>query len=150
MAPRGTSRRIADELRGQIRDGTVTSGAMLPSELQLSEQYGVARGTVRSALGMLVGEGLVEVVPGVGRKVVRSTSDHAIAATTYERIASDLSDRIKQGEFDEGTSLPSESVLVAKYQVSRNTVRRAYRLLRDSGIVVVRHGSGAFVRKNND
>jgi DNA-binding GntR family transcriptional regulator len=33
---------------------------------------------------------------------------------------------------------------MTEYQVSRNTVRRAYRQLVESGAVVVRHGAGAF------
>jgi DNA-binding GntR family transcriptional regulator len=33
-----------------------------------------------------------------------------------------------------------------QYGVSRNTARRAFKVLADSGVVVVRHGVGAFVR----
>lgn len=145
MAPRGTSRRIAEELRDRIRDGHLQPGTMLPSEAQLAEQHGVARGTVRSALGVLVKDGLVEVVPGIGRRIA-GDANGIEPTTTYERIAADLAERVHNGEFSSGEALPSEATLVEQYEVSRNTVRRAYRVLTESGIVVVRHGSGAFVR----
>lgn len=117
-------------------------GSLLPSEAQLCEQHGVARGTVRAALAVLVGEGVAEVIPGVGRRVVGGTGTDR--TTAYNRIAADISERIEGGEFSFDVALPSESVLMGQYGVSRNTVRRAYRVLRDSGVVVIRHGEGAF------
>jgi DNA-binding GntR family transcriptional regulator len=145
VAPRGTYRKIADDLRRQVAAGDLLPGALVPSELALVEQHQVSRGTVRSALALLVAEGLIEVVPGQGRRVVgEPPSDAAGPTTAYERIASDLRDRIDAGEFAQGAPMPSEAELVAHYQVSRNTVRRAYRQLAEAGAVVVRHGAGAF------
>lgn len=145
MAPRGTSRRIAEELRDRIRDGRLRPGSRLPSESQLADQYEVARGTVRTALSLLVDDGLVEIVPGVGRRIAGDVNGIEPTAA-YERIAADLAERVRKGEFRSGALLPSEATLVKQYGVSRNTVRRAYRALTDSGLVEVRHGSGAFVR----
>ncbi|MDN5916094.1 MAG: GntR family transcriptional regulator [Pseudonocardia sp.] len=143
MAPRGTFRQIADQLRDLIREGVLKPGAMVPSELALVEQHGVARGTVRSALALLVDEGLIEVVPGQGRRIVGEPTDGE-ASTAYERIAADLARRVRAEEFGPNDLLPSEAALVAEYGVSRGTVRRAYRELADEGLVVIRHGSGAF------
>ena len=143
MAPRGTFRRIADELRELIRSGSLQPGAMVPSELSLVEQHGVSRGTVRSALALLVEEGLIEVVPGQGRRVVGGPVG-GNATSAYQRIAADLARRIRSGEFELDELLPSESALVAEYGVARSTVRRAYRVLVDDGLVVIRHGAGAF------
>ncbi|GAA4885267.1 GntR family transcriptional regulator [Pseudonocardia benzenivorans] len=142
MAPRGTFRQIADELRQLIVHGELPPGAMVPSELALAERHQVARGTVRSALAVLVDEGLVEVVPGQGRRVVGAASPSP--TTVYERIAAELLQRIDAGEFGPDEPLPSEATLVADYGVSRNTVRRAYQRLVDVGAVVVRQGAGAF------
>jgi GntR family transcriptional regulator len=60
-------------LRQQIRDGfyDVTG---VPGELQLAEQYDVARVTIRRAIADLVAEGLVSRRAGVGTTVNR---DHA-------------------------------------------------------------------------
>lgn len=143
MAPRGTYRQMADDLRRRIGSGDLAPGAMVASELTLVEQHGVSRGTVRSALAMLVDEGLVEVVPGQGRRVVGEATQ-VEPATAYERIAEALRQRLDAGEFAAGTPLPSEADLVAEYGVSRNTARRAYQHLAEAGAVVVRHGAGAF------
>ncbi len=143
MVPRGTYRRIADLLREQIRDGTLPPGSMVPSELVLVEQHAAARGTVRSAMALLVDEGLIEVVPGQGRRVVGEPLAGS-PNTAYERIAADLARRVRAGEFTPDVPMPSEATLVAEYGVARGTVRRAYRVLVEDGLVVVRHGSGAF------
>lgn len=45
-----------------------------------------------------------------------------------------------------GTLLPSETVLMAEFQVARGTVRDAIRLLRDEGLVATEHGRGTIVR----
>jgi DNA-binding GntR family transcriptional regulator len=143
VAPRGTFRQIADELRESIRRGDLPPGAMIPSELSLAELHDVSRGTVRSALALLVDEGLIEVVPGQGRRVVGKPVD-LTPATAYERIAADLLKRLDAGEFGPSDPLPSESSLMAEYGVSRNTVRRAYQRLAEAGAVEVRHGAGAY------
>ncbi len=142
MAPRGTYRQIADDLRRRVLSGELAPGAMVPSELELVEQHGVSRGTVRSALALLVDEGLVEVVPGQGRRVIGAAAAEPL--TAYERIAADLRHRLESGEFPADVPLPSEAQLVAEYGVSRNTARRAYQSLVEAGAVVVRHGAGAF------
>ncbi len=143
-AERGTYRRIADELRQRVRAGDLPAGAMVPSELALSEDYGVARGTARAALAVLAEEGLIEVVPGQGRRVVgRPPVDHE-PVTAYERIATALRTRIDAGEFTSADPLPSEAALMDEFGASRNTVRRAYRHLAELGVVVIRHGAGAF------
>ena len=143
MAPRGTYRQIADDLRARIHRGDLTTGAMVPSEMALAEERSVSRGTVRSALALLVDEGLIEVVPGQGRRVVGSAAPGP-PATAWERVAGDLRRRLTAGEMMPSTPLPSEASLVAEFGVSRNTVRRAYRQLVDEGLVVIRHGAGAF------
>lgn len=143
MAPRGTYRRIAAELRRRISSGELPPGTLVASEMALVQEFGVSRGTVRSALALLVDEGLAEVVPGQGRRVVGEAAS-AEPVTAYERISRELQQRLDAGEFGSDKPLPSEAELVAEYGVSRNTARRAYQHLAESGAVVVRHGAGAF------
>lgn len=50
---------IADELRTAILDGTAPAGSQMPTEPEVMSRYGVARGTARDALGLLVNEGLI-------------------------------------------------------------------------------------------
>jgi GntR family transcriptional regulator len=51
--------KIADDLRQQISDGTLPTDAQLPTEADLTGEYGVARATARQALTALVNEGLI-------------------------------------------------------------------------------------------
>lgn len=63
---------IADDLRDRIMTGRLKRGDRLPSETQLAAQYEVSTATLRSALAMLQGEGLVEKIHGKGNFVRRS------------------------------------------------------------------------------
>jgi len=59
-------RQIADALRVEIRENRVLPGEKLPSETELMSLYGVARMTVRGAIDVLRGEGLVVAEHGRG------------------------------------------------------------------------------------
>lgn len=59
-------RRIAQELRQQIKSGHPGPGEQLPTELELSERYEASRNTVRDAIKWLTVNGLVETRPGQG------------------------------------------------------------------------------------
>ncbi|MYV73685.1 GntR family transcriptional regulator, partial [Streptomyces sp. SID1046] len=50
---------IAEDLRNQISTGLLKAGARLPSEAQLAAHYAVSTPTLRNALALLQGEGLV-------------------------------------------------------------------------------------------
>lgn len=59
-----------DALRRRILSGELEDGSMLPGERELSEQLGVSRLTLRSALASLKAEGLIEKVHGAGNRVL--------------------------------------------------------------------------------
>ncbi|MFJ8145737.1 GntR family transcriptional regulator [Streptomyces sp. NPDC096094] len=52
-------RRVAVQLLGELRDGTVPPGARLPGERRLADHFGVSRETVRQALEVLRRDGLL-------------------------------------------------------------------------------------------
>lgn len=60
---------IADDIRNQISTGRIKAGVCLPSEAQLASRYTVSTATLRSALSLLQGEGLVEKIHGKGNFV---------------------------------------------------------------------------------
>ena len=62
-------RLIASDLRVKIVSGELVPGDLLPSEAELSSQYGVSRGTVRQAFLELQAAGLIDAVQGKGRFV---------------------------------------------------------------------------------
>ncbi|MDH4279213.1 MAG: winged helix-turn-helix domain-containing protein, partial [Acidimicrobiia bacterium] len=51
---------IADDLRRTIESGDLEPGKVLPSEASLGTSHGASRVTIRKALEVLRGEGLVE------------------------------------------------------------------------------------------
>jgi GntR family transcriptional regulator len=57
---------LAERLQEQISAGLLKPGAQLPSERELSEQFGISRMTVRQAIAYLVREGVLLVRQGVG------------------------------------------------------------------------------------
>jgi DNA-binding GntR family transcriptional regulator len=59
-------KQVADIIRGQIKSGELAPGRRVPSENDLTQQYGIARGTAKKALDSLVHEGLVRRVQGKG------------------------------------------------------------------------------------
>jgi GntR family transcriptional regulator, transcriptional repressor for pyruvate dehydrogenase complex len=55
---------VADQLRDRILDGSLTSGDRLPTEIELSEIFGVSRSTVREALRVLASRDLIRTTRG--------------------------------------------------------------------------------------
>ena len=65
----------------------------------------------------------------------------------YRDIARRLMDRINDGSYPVGGRLPAEREISTEFNVSRPTVREAIIALEVQGIVEVRVGSGAYVRR---
>lgn len=63
---------IVEDLTGRIANGDAAVGSLLPTELELCEQYGVARYTVRRALAHLQELGLISRRKNVGSRVLAS------------------------------------------------------------------------------
>jgi GntR family transcriptional regulator len=72
--------------------------------------------------------------------------DRSSDRPVYRQIADQLRDAIARGEFPPGAKLPSERVLMERYQTSRVTVRQAIAVLGAEGLINVEHGRGVFVR----
>jgi GntR family transcriptional repressor for pyruvate dehydrogenase complex len=65
----------------------------------------------------------------------------------YERLARQLISELKSGKYKVGERLPAERELATEYQVSRPAVREAMIALEVQGLVDVRIGSGAYVKR---
>lgn len=70
--PRVRYIKIVDFYRDQILSGRLPAGTRLPTEVEITEEYKLSRGTVRQALNVLVEEGLLERVQGRGTFVGQS------------------------------------------------------------------------------
>ncbi|MCQ8783387.1 FadR family transcriptional regulator [Aurantimonas sp. CSK15Z-1] len=60
---------LAAELGCRITDGSLATGAPLPTEKEIQSQFGVSRTVVREAVRHLAAKGLVSVGPKVGTRV---------------------------------------------------------------------------------
>ncbi|MDT3396141.1 GntR family transcriptional regulator [Streptomyces sp. B1866] len=85
VSDRAVFRQIADQLREAIDKGRYTEGDKLPSESELIEHYGVSRMTVRHALSVLQGEGLVVSEHGRGVFVRRRPPVRRLASDRFAR-----------------------------------------------------------------
>jgi len=79
-AATGRSQRpdIAEYLAEAIFSGRYVPGDFVPKELDLCEQFGVSRSTVRSALQTLVAAGLLTRISGQGTRVRELTEWHLL------------------------------------------------------------------------
>jgi DNA-binding FadR family transcriptional regulator len=75
-APKVAYLRIAEELRNRIVVGNYPVGTRLPPEIQLAQDMGVARTSVREALRVLAALGLVETTRGGSGGTVVLEIDH--------------------------------------------------------------------------
>lgn len=63
----------------------------------------------------------------------------------WEKIATDLIERIQRGSLAPGDKIPSAQALSEQHSVARGTVVRALQHLQREGFVVTRPGYGTFV-----
>jgi DNA-binding GntR family transcriptional regulator len=87
---------------------------------------------------------------GVSKKMQRSQAAISKGAragvTRYLQLYTVLAQELANGRFKPNQPLPSEPALVARYRVSRTTVRRALARLEREGKIVRKRGSGTFAR----
>jgi DNA-binding FadR family transcriptional regulator len=69
------------------------------------------------------------------------------APRLHERIAQEIAQLIAAGTFKPGTRLPAERQLAQSLKVSRSSLREALSALELQGVLEIRLGSGAYVRR---
>ncbi len=79
--------------------------------------------------------------------MVQDELDQKIATPLYQQLKDAIIASIESGEFEQGSCIPSESELSAKYKISRITVRKAIASLVEEGFLVKRQGKGTFVER---
>ena len=68
-------------------------------------------------------------------------------APAYQALREQLRDEIAAGRYRDGVRLPTESELVARHGLSRQTVRRAFQDLVAEGVVYRVPGRGTYARE---
>ena len=82
------AQQIADQIRESILSGDLAAGHRLPSEVDLAEEYGVSRGTVRETMKILAAAQLVQPARGAtGGTFVRHPDPDVLATTLAETLA---------------------------------------------------------------
>jgi GntR family transcriptional repressor for pyruvate dehydrogenase complex len=72
---------VADRIKDWVVERDLKTGARLPSEAEMIEQFGVSKGTVREAMRILEAQGLIvtRTGPGGGSFVGKVTAERAKA-----------------------------------------------------------------------
>lgn len=71
-------------------------------------------------------------------------------APKYQSVADSLRQEIENGVYSGKQLLPTEQYLCGRFQISRQTVRRALSVLEDEGLIVRRQGSGSRLRERTE
>ena len=69
--------------------------------------------------------------------------------TKKQLVIDYIKDQIKEGNLKPGKRILSEEDLSLKLGVSRNTLRLAFNILEQEGLIERRHGSGTYIKKKN-
>ena len=103
-------KRIYQELRAALKDGSQKRGDLLPSENDLVERFGVSRPTVRRALEQLVREGLIERRMGLGSIVSQPANKEVLvfgllipelgSTEIFEPICQGIAQGRARGQYD--------------------------------------------------
>jgi GntR family transcriptional regulator len=112
---------VADDLRRRITSGDLRADMPLPTDQELVEHYGCARGTVRRALLALAQEGLIG--QGRGRAVrtraplvfhaSRSDSLHRAGSRTADTWVADMTEMGRQADQSISVSIERASNVIA-------------------------------------
>jgi DNA-binding FadR family transcriptional regulator len=74
---------IIDSFTQALLDGSLKPGDQIPTEIELSEKFGVARNTTREAIKILVAMGVLEIRRPVGTFVCSGFTDPMISPMLY-------------------------------------------------------------------
>lgn len=79
---------VAEQLELAIRDGTLAPGDRIANEVELADQLGLSRPTLRQAIQSLVDKGMLVRKRGVGTQVVRAPIRRTVELTSlYDDLA---------------------------------------------------------------
>ena len=112
---------IAEALSEDIETGAISPGTKLTEE-SLAERFGVSRGPVREALGLLARDGLVRIRPHIGAFVPRLTLEevldlHEVRNALFSAAARRFTRRMREG------ALPAD--VIAAYDAASDALLAA-------------------------
>ena len=63
----------------------------------------------------------------------------------YKVVFAELQEQIRRGKFDDSHPFPSETQIMRRFNVGRQTAIRVFQELQKSGLVVRKQGAGTFL-----
>jgi len=131
-------RKIAEDLRRQIKTGELAPGARLPSEAELMEAHGqdgkASRNTVRDAIKFLASRGLVETRAGQGTFVITKMQPF-LTKLTVDPESGGFEDEVYRSEIQRQGREPQETP--PRVEVQPATALVASRLAVGEGTPVI-------------
>lgn len=114
---------LATALRQRVLDGEWKPGQMIPSESSLAESYGVALGTIRQALALLVQDGVLRRQHGKGTFVTRGLDSASMLR--FFRFQSE----------DSPSSAPVSRILQRRFRHPTRTEADAFQMPADGQVM---------------
>jgi len=131
------SQKLVGWLEEQIR--SLPPGARLPTDPQLAATFGVSEVTVSRILRTYRDRGLVTRIPGRGTFIAGSEGGAPAQPkpprSSAENIAEHILQSLHSGMLRRGQALPPVKQVVYRFRVSPASVRRAYAMLEERGLV---------------
>jgi DNA-binding FadR family transcriptional regulator len=110
VVKRGIRDVVCEKLQALIASGVLQVGDVLPSERELAQALGVSRETVRGAIQILVGRGIVDVSHGARTRIAKSDVGTVMIGISAARVID---------------SYDIEAVHSARMVIERNVVAKA-------------------------
>lgn len=150
--------RIARAIKGDIDDGTLRDGQLLPTTRELSAHWRASPRTVTEAMQVLIADGYVHARSRSHRIVTapraasvefapveRIGGNGAARKPAYEHIADEYTRQIHEGSLSPSSPLPSQAEMAELHGVSNIVIRDVIRLLKSRGLIRTVRRRGAFV-----
>lgn len=131
-----------DQLREAIKSGNLSPGQMVGTEFAFSQQWGLARNTVRRGIELLVGEGLLERRPGKGLFVRPPNSTTRTVQVVVPNLAWSHQVKIARGAQEAGRECGVQTLVYdahGQLQADLEMIRRLPQSPIDGAIIVSLH-----------
>ncbi len=75
--------------------------------------------------------------------------DNNSQTPVYKQLIQSIQDLVDNGKYKEGDFIPSMNVLASELDISKETVKKAYSILREKGVIDSAHGKGFYIINSN-
>ena len=119
---------VLDWLRHQILSGEYPPGSRLPAERELAEEMGITRHTLRSAIGRLEAEQLVDIRQGRGATVLDYRTHGSLSLVTHLVRLGQQTRELIRGFLDIRRSMGAEAIAGACERATEEELAELLRL----------------------